>query len=129
MRDYSPIDVLPDILQDVPELVFVYTHDGRYLFINSAAADFLQRKPIDVIGYHWRELGCVEEVMGPLTERVSVVAATGRPEYYRFHTSPLKGLRTLEMSLTPLWTEEGHVLAVLAIGHDITEFFHPASLS
>jgi len=27
------------------------------------------------------------------------------------------------MALTPMWSDEGNVLAVLAVAHDITEFF------
>lgn len=123
MRNWSPIDVLPDILMDVPDLVFAYTVDGRYLFINSAAAEFLNAKPMDVIGAHWRDLGYPSEVMVPLAQRVATVGNTGKAEHYRFTSSPLRGLRTFDMSLTPLWSEVGNVLAVLAIAHDISEFF------
>lgn len=123
MRDWTPIDVLPEILNDVPDLVFAYTADGRYLFINHAASRFLGAKPIDVIGRHWSELGYSAAVMGPLTERLDAVARTGRPEHHRVVTSPERGERVLDMALTPLWSEEGHVLAILAIAHDISEFF------
>jgi PAS domain S-box-containing protein len=125
MQGCSPLDVLSDILMDVPDIVFAYTHDGRYLFINTAAAEFLGANPIDVIGCHWRDLGYPAEVMEPLTQSVGSVAATGRPAYHRFRTSPMRGSRMLDMSLTPLWSEEGNVLAVLAIAHDISEFFPP----
>ena len=71
MLGWSPIDVLPEILMDVPDLVFAYTCDGRYLFVNTAAATFLGVKAMDVIGMHWRELGFPAEVMQPLVAHVA----------------------------------------------------------
>jgi PAS domain S-box-containing protein len=123
MRNWSPVDVLPEILMDVPELVFAYARDGRYLFINEAAAEFLNADPMSVVGSHWRDLGYSPDVMLPLTRRVEAVASTGSAEHYRFVSSPERGLRTFDMSLTPMWSEQGNVLGVLAIAHDISEFF------
>ena len=70
--DCSPLDTLPDILGDVPDPVFAYTADGRYLFINAAAAEFMDRAPLEVVGRHWQELGVPAEVMEPLTAQVAV---------------------------------------------------------
>ncbi len=123
MLGWSPIDVLPEILMDVPDLVFAYTCDGRYLFVNAAAAAFLGVKAMDVIGMHWQDLGFPAEVMQPLVAHVASVASSGRPDYYRAFGSAEKGNRVFDMALTPLWSDEGNVLAVLAIAHDITEFF------
>ena len=128
VRDWSPIDVLPDILMDVPDLVFAYTRDGRYLFVNAAAGEFLGTDPMDVIGSHWRDLGYPTDVMMPLTMRVEAVANSGKAEHYRFTSSPKRGSRTFDMSLTPLWSEAGTVLAILAIAHDISEFFASGTL-
>ena len=129
MLECSPLDVLSDILMDVPDMVFAYTSDGRYLFVNTAAAEYLGANPIDVIGRHWEELGYPAEVMTPLTEKVAFVAATGRPAYHRFFSTALKDFRIFDMSLTPLWSEDGNVLAILAIAHDISEFFHPGPVA
>lgn len=126
MRHWGPLDVVPEILADIPDLVFVYACDGRYLYINAAASAFLDTDPLDVIGYHWRELGYSPDVMLPLTQRVATVAESGTPEHYRVTSSRERGLKTFDMSLTPLWSEEGRVLAVLAIAHDISEFFETA---
>jgi PAS domain S-box-containing protein len=126
MQDCSPLDVLSLVLIDVPELVFAYTYDGRYLFVNKAAAEFMDVRPIDVIGRHWSDLGYAPEVMEPVTERLAAVAATGRAERKRFSASHRRGSRTFDMSLTPLWSDEGNELAVLAIAHDISEFFPSA---
>jgi hypothetical protein len=84
---------------------------------------------MEVVGFHWNDFGFPPEIMVPLSRRVEEVAATGEAEHYRFVSSPMKGLRTFDMSLTPLWSEEGHVLAVLAIAHDVSEFFGNAALS
>lgn len=128
IQECSPVDVLPDILNDVPDLAFAYTDDGRFLFINTTAAQFLAVRPIDVIGKHWSDLGYSPEVFEPLIGRVAVVAGTGRSEHHRFTTTIRRGSRTFDMSLTPLWSEDGNVLAVLAIAHDISEFFRPRAV-
>jgi len=115
MLGWSPIDVLPEILMDVPDLVFAYTCDGRYLFMNAAAAMFLGVGSMDVIGRHWSEMGFPPEVMQPLVERVSTVATTGRPEHYRVHGSPqhdsetpvkAKAVLIDPDSLSVLWTSD-----------------------
>jgi len=124
MRECSPVDVLGDILMDVPDLVFAYGRDERYLFVNRAAAEFLKADdPFDVIGCHWRELGYPEQIMQPLIDRVAEVARTQQPVSYRFTSSPARGSRTFDMSMTPLYCDDGIPFAVLAIAHDISEFF------
>ena len=122
MFAYSAIDVLPSLLMDVPDVVFAYTSDGRYLFVNKAAAKFLDVDPIDAIGRHWSELGYPEEVMRPFTQRVEVVSSTGVPQYYRSTSSPARGRRSFVTSLTPIWSDEGNVIAVLCISRDITPY-------
>lgn len=123
MRDWTPLDVLPDLLMDLPDPVIAFTRDGRYLFVNTVAAGFLRRDPFDMIGSTWRELGLPAHVMEPLTDRVASVADSGKAEHYRLVGAPEYGSRVFDMSLTPIWSEDGNVLAVLAISHDITEFF------
>lgn len=123
MRDCSPLDALSNILCDVPDLVFAYSLDGRYLFVNRAAAEFLDCDPLDVIGHTWRELGYPADIMEPLFDAVLGVAETRDPVHYRVVTSPIRGGRTLDIALTPLRSEDDEVLAVLAIAHDISEFF------
>ena len=122
MRDYSPIDAVAEILNEVPELVFVFALDDRYLYINQAAALFLAADPFEVIGNHWSDLGYPAEVMEPLLLHVRQAAQTGEPERYRLTTSPGRGSRVLDVSLTPLRSDSDTVYAVLMLAHDITEF-------
>lgn len=123
MPECSPIDMLSEILEDVPDLVFAFSREGRYLYVNKSGAEFLGVDPLDVIGYHWTELGFPEQVMGPLTESIAKVADTCRPDYYRLTPSPERGKKRLDISLTPLKCGQGEVFAVLLIAHDISEFF------
>lgn len=123
MLSWSPLDVLQDIFDEVPDIVIAFTDDGRYLYVNKLAARFLDVRPVDVIGRHWREMGYPPHVMLPFTKRVARVAKTGDAEHYRATSSAERGSRVLDMSLTPLWSDEGHLLAVLMIAHDISEFF------
>lgn len=124
MKGRDALEALSDILGDVPDLVFAYTRDERYLFVNTAAARFLGAELLEVIAYHWRELGRSAAVMEPLTDRIKAVASSGVPEHCRVIGSPERGSRVFDMSLTPMQSPEGNVLAVLAIAHDITEILN-----
>jgi PAS domain S-box-containing protein len=125
VRECSPLDTLSEIFGDVLDPVFAYTADARYLFVNAAAAEFMDCAPLDVVGRHWQELGAPAEVMEPLTAKVAVVASTGRSQHHRFEATALRDLRVFDVSLSPLWTEARSVLAVLAIFHDVSEYFRP----
>jgi len=122
MRDYSPVDAVSEVLEDVPELVFVFTTDGRYLYVNKAAAAFLGDDPMDVIGRHWRELAYPAEVMEPLQAWIEQVAETGRPVRHLHRSSKKRGNRLFDISLTPLCSDDGSVYGVLQIAHDVTEY-------
>ncbi|MBC7266566.1 MAG: PAS domain-containing protein [Coriobacteriia bacterium] len=122
MRDYSPIDAVAEVLSDVPELVFVFTPDGRYLYVNNAAAGFLGDDPVDVIGRHWQELAYPAEVMEPLQAWIERAAADKRAYRHIHRSSPQRGSRWFDISLTPLCCEDGGVYGVLLIAHDVTEY-------
>jgi PAS domain S-box-containing protein len=125
VRECTPLDTLSDILGDVLDPVFAYTADGRYLFVNAAAAEFMDCAPLDVVGRHWEELGVPAEVMEPLAAHVAAVASTGRSQDYRFEATALRDLRVFDVSLSPLWTESRKVIGVLAIFHDVSKYFRP----
>jgi PAS domain S-box-containing protein len=121
--DYTnAIDALEDILMDVPDLIFAYAEDGHYLFVNKAAAEFLGADPVEVIGYHWRDLGYPESVMEPLQQTLASVFESGEPSFYRIVTTPQRGSRLLDISLTPLRAGDTGIIGVLAICRDYTEF-------
>jgi PAS domain S-box-containing protein len=123
VRECSPFDVIADILDEVPDMVFAYSPDGCFLYVNREAASFLGAEQLDVIGRDWRDLGYPAEVMEPLISRVAEVFSTTKPVHYRLITSVERGSRTLDMSLTPLRCDGEGVVGVLAIAHDISEFF------
>lgn len=120
--DCNPIDVLEEILMDVPDLVFVYAEDGRYLFVNTAGGEFLGADPFEVIGYHWQDLGYPAEVMEPFTQTLAKVFESGRPMFYEIVSTPERGSRHLDISLTPLKCDDGIIAGVLAICRDVTRF-------
>lgn len=123
MNPCNPLDSIADILDEVPDLVFVYSPDGRYLYVNRAASVFLGQDAVEVIGMHWKDLGYPEQVMAPLFSRVLEVAENGVPVYHRVRTSPERGERTLDLSLTPVRCSNDRIFAVLAVAHDVSEFF------
>jgi len=121
MRECSPLDVLSNVLDDLPDMAFAFSADARHLYVNKAAGAFLGDDPLDVIGSHWRDMGYPAEVMEPIEALIVEVAETCTPARHRFTSSPERGARTFDMSLTPLWCDD-EMIAVLAIAHDISEF-------
>jgi PAS domain S-box-containing protein len=120
--DTNPVDCLENILMDVPDLVFAFAEDGRYLFVNRAAAEFLGADPLDVIGYHWTDLGYPESVMHPFMEALDSVFVTGVPNIYTAQSSEERGSQLFDISLTPLLHGGSQIAAVLAIGRDVTKY-------
>lgn len=122
IQDHSPVDAIAEVLADVPDLVFVFTPDARYLYINNAAAEFLGDDPLDVIGSHWRDLAYPEEVMEPLQAWIERAAETRQSARYTLRSSKQRGSRLMDFSLTPLRGATGEVYAVLLIARDIDEY-------
>ena len=122
MEACSPLDALGPILDDVPDIVFAYTDDGHYLYINKAASKVLGADPFTVIGQHWRDLGYPPQIMEPLIQACSEVFATGKPDFYHTLTSPERGSLSFDISLTPLKCDDGSIVGVLAICRDVTRY-------
>lgn len=122
MNANDVIDALSEGLLDVPDLVFAFTPGGKYLFVNNAAANWLGFERGDLIGYHWSELGFPESVMAPFTEKIAEIAATNTPQWFQLQGSPERGSRIFDISLTPLHTLDGGVMAVLVISRDVTDY-------
>lgn len=122
MKPYDVIDALSEGLLDVPDLVFAFTAAGKYLFVNNAAATWLGFERDALIGYHWSELGFPESVMAPFTAKIAEVAATDTPQWFQLQGSPERGDRVFDISLTPLHTLDGGVMAVLVISRDVTDY-------
>jgi len=126
MKANDIIDALAEGLLDVPDMVFVFTATGKYLFANNAAAQWLGVERNDLIGYHWSELGFPAEVMGPFTDKISEVAARDQSDWFQMTGSAERGSRAFDISLTPLHTHDGGVMAVLVITRDVTRYLKPA---
>ncbi len=122
MNPNDVLDALSEGLIDVPDLVFAFTPGGKYLFANTAAAKWLGFERDELIGYHWRELGFPERVMEPFMAKVAEVAQTDEPQWHQMVGSERVGNAVLDVSLTPLHTNDGGVMAVLVILRDVTEY-------
>lgn len=122
MNPSDVIDALATGLNDVPDHVFAFTLEGRYLFVNLAAAEWLGHTQDEVIGYHWRELGFDPAVLEPLTAKIGEVAETGVAQWHDLYGSAKRGRPLLNISLTPLRCESGGVMGVLVIKRDVTRY-------
>jgi PAS domain S-box-containing protein len=107
------------LVENAEDIIFTVDKEGRYLSINKYGAEFLGRKPEEVIGSHMSEalpwpggeamLMTVKEVFETKRGRqVTHPVKIGEHEYW------------LNTNFRRLFDEEGNIYAVLGISRDIT---------
>lgn len=102
------------------DVIFVIGRDDTVLYINSAAAVMLGRKPDEIIGRRRSEF-FAGEAGAQQRRSLDAVLSTGRPLEIE---KPLpRGTETswMHTRLFPLSDEDGQVYAVLGVSRDITE--------
>ncbi len=109
------------LLQTIPDLVWLKGTDGAYLACNPAFERFFGAPEADIIGK--TDYDFVDKAIADMfIENDRAVMATGKPrineEWISFAADGRDIL--LETIKTPMKSEDGRLLGVLGIGHDIT---------
>lgn len=107
--------------QAAVDYTYIFDGEGYYLFASLMGARLLGRRPSELEGKHWREIGLKARSMEMLEVDVRKVVASGKPmyNYYRKPSPTSLGLRYFEYTLQPMFTD-GRVEAVLCTARDIT---------
>ncbi|MGZ4928598.1 MAG: PAS domain S-box protein [Halobacteriota archaeon] len=112
---------LEGFLSASSDLIYVFDRKTRYIYVNRSGADALGFKPHQMVGKTIEELGLPAQTLKRMTALGDIVFATGRPVTDELHWVDPKGERDYEYVLTPIYSEQGVVEAVISTARDVTD--------
>lgn len=112
---------LEGFLSASSDLIYVFDQKTRYIYVNRSGADALGFKPHQMVGKTIEELGLPAQTLKRMTALGDIVFATGRPVTDELHWVDPKGEKDYEYVLTPIYSEQGIVEAVISTARDVTE--------
>ena len=115
--------LLRAVADGVTDVVFVKDARGKYLYMNRAGVEMLRRAPAEIIGHRNDEL-FPPEVARALDAACQPVIATGRPSSVEHDLPTACGTRTIFSTKVPYRSQEGELIGVMGIAHDITDRKH-----
>jgi PAS domain S-box-containing protein len=109
------------IIQSMAEGIAVEDSQGRYTFVNLAAARMLGYTPEELVGQHWTTV--IPSDQWPIVRAANERRAQGEADRYELDLVRKDGFRfTVSLSGSPVFdTITGHVMGTLAVFTDITE--------
>ena len=112
--------LLRSVIEGTSDAVFLKDAWGRYLLVNSCAAEIMGRQAKDIVGKDDAEL-LAPEVARPLMEGDREVMTTGEVRKLE-ETVPVGGAeRTFLSTKAPYRDYEGRIIGVVGVSSDITE--------
>lgn len=112
--------MLQAILDGTTDSVFIKDRDGRYLTINAAGAQYVGRRPDEIVGRHDTEL-FPPDTARQIIEHDRRVMETGEALSFEA-VLPVAGVRRVFFSTkTPYRDSQGRVIGLIGISRDITE--------
>jgi PAS domain S-box-containing protein len=112
---------LEGFLSASADLIYVFDRKIRYIYVNRPGAHALGFKPHDMVGKTWEELGLPLQPMQRMIALGDIVFATGRPVTDELHWVDPNGEKDYEYVLTPIYSEDGIVEALISTARDVTE--------
>ncbi|MGZ4928773.1 MAG: PAS domain S-box protein [Halobacteriota archaeon] len=112
---------LEGFLSASSDLIYVFDRKTRYIYVNRSGADALGFKPHQMVGKTIEELGLPAQTLKRMTALGDIVFATGRLATDELHWVDPKGEKDYEYILTPIYSEQGVVEAVISTARDVTE--------
>ena len=116
----NSFDILQAVIQATPDAIFVKDLEGRYVVVNAAAAEFLGRRPEDVIGKHDLELYPEETARRFMADDQQVLAG-GKPLSFEGVATSATGTQAYLVTKGVYHDAEGRILGIFGISHDITD--------
>ena len=113
-------DILQAVITATPDAIFVKDLEGRYVLVNDAAARFLGKSPVDIIGKDDFEL-YPEEDARRFVEADRQVLSTGLPQAFEGTATGESGTQAYLVTKGVYRDKDGKTLGLFGISHDITE--------
>lgn len=120
-QSYSlPVETLTEIVESAPEAIFVTDLEGRYVFVNGAAAEVLGVDAGSALGRTASEVAG-QEAAGPVGTVDRDVLAPGIPPELDGLMGSADGSRVLAVTKFPIHDESGSESGFCEIATDVTE--------
>jgi PAS domain S-box-containing protein len=115
-------DLLKDVLQNIPDMIWLKDKDGAYLSCNTRFESFIGHKQNEIVGRTDYSFFPISEAEF-FRERDRIAMEAGRPTMNEeWVTMKDTGEVTLlETIKTPIHDQNGKLIGILGISHDITE--------
>src|SRR4051812_17656660 len=113
-------DILHAVIEATPDAIFVKDLDGRYVLVNRAAARFIGMSSEDIVGKHDLELYSPETAR-QFIEADRQVLATGEPQAFEGIATGHAGTQAYLVTKGVYRDNDGRILGLYGISHDITE--------
>jgi PAS domain S-box-containing protein len=112
---------LLSVLNNVPDVISRYSRDGRFIFTSAAVLRHTGFPPEHFASKTHAELGFPEDICRLFDESLARIFESGRSEKINFAFTGPSGLRQYEAIGAPEFGDDGSVLHVLTITHDVTD--------
>jgi PAS domain S-box-containing protein len=112
--------VLETLLESTADFIYMKDRDGRYVFVNPAAAESVGKSAEEIIGQDDRAL-FPEEHARQIMEKDRQIMASGVSEVFEENRSYSGGVRHLHSSKNVCRDSSGAVIGIVGISRDITE--------
>ncbi|MDE1991864.1 MAG: PAS domain-containing protein [Rhizobiaceae bacterium] len=115
-------NVLNDVILDsLPDRVAVITRDYRYLYSNAANSEFLDAKPIELVGRHLSEFIDPEWFEGSVKKKLDSCFAGETVDCVYPAYRPADSHKTLHCRMTPLRAtrSKSEVIGALLVVHEV----------
>jgi PAS domain S-box-containing protein len=112
--------VLETLLESTADFIYMKDREGRYVFVNPAAAKSMGKSAEEIIGKDDREL-FPEEHARHIMEKDRQIMATGISEVFEETRAYADGVRHLHSSKNVCRDSTGAVIGIVGISRDITE--------
>jgi len=108
------------VIEGTPDGIFVKTPEGRYLMVNTACAQFLNKRREEIIGKNDLEL-FPSDTAHQFIEQDRRVLATGETQIFEGSAVGPSKTRMYVVTKGVYRDDEGKILGLIGISHDITE--------
>jgi two-component system, cell cycle sensor histidine kinase and response regulator CckA len=116
----NSLAILQAVIEATPDAIFVKDLGGRYVVVNAAAARFLGKTPLEIVGRNDLEL-YPEETARRFMADDQRVLATGEPQTFEGVASSALGTQAYLVTKGVYHDASGRIAGTFGISHDMTE--------
>ena len=107
-----------EILNAVPDNLFLIDRNFRFTYANRHAAQALGHAQASFVGKTWQEMGLPAECLLPLSELCAGVFVTRQPKSGTLTLPSREGAREMECLVSPIHRADGEIATVLCATRD-----------